>query len=573
MSNNGSSDDSTTDLDGRLVLGRYRIVRPLARGGMGVVYLGRVEGDAGFSKPVVVKSVLPNSSAERDSEQLFAREARIVANLQHPGIVAVVDFGKFGPALVMVLEYVHGYHLGQWLRFVNETRGSVPVPLACHVVLCVLDALSYAHNLTRPDGTGLGIVHRDVSPANVLIDLQGHVKLSDFGIARMADDEFKTQEGIFRGTLAYCAPESILGFTPSPQMDQYSAAAVLYHLLAGKNPFIGTSPKETLNRVLSNAPALIATVRDDVPGEIVTAVARALSKNPEARFASVEDFARAIRSGCSWSEHEVAEDFAAQIAHDFSGDGIAKQLNLEPLTQRDAAWRDVQSTDRRIPLSSSPPRLRSESKLAPAPSPASEYDTSREAPISKVKQDARGRPTTWFVFAALAAGAGAAAVIALLPHAQGDHTPRVLVIEKEKATPDESASPTAQASQAPAPQASQAPTAPASSSRSTVPQGHPTATASANRGAQLARAFQKQETKIQGCFRQYEGSVEGDPQVSVRFRVDASGVVQNAAVSPSSIANTPLGACITTIARATNFGPQPEPLSFAIPIAARFVHR
>ena len=187
-------------MSGRVVLGRYRIVAPLARGGMGIIYLGRLEGAAGFAKPVVIKTVIPDAKDTR-ATQLFVREARILSNLEHPNIVGVLDFGEVDGEYIMVLEYVHGFHLGFWARFVKETRGNMPVMHAVEVMLPVLDALESAHRLTRADGTPLGIVHRDVSPANILIDQAAHVKLHDFGIARMADDEFKTQDGTFRGTL------------------------------------------------------------------------------------------------------------------------------------------------------------------------------------------------------------------------------------------------------------------------------------------------------------------------------------------------------------------------------------
>ncbi|HEX5098716.1 MAG TPA: serine/threonine-protein kinase, partial [Polyangiaceae bacterium] len=170
-----ASGESAPSLSGRVLLGRYRVVRPLARGGMGVVYLGRVEGAAGFAKPVVIKALLTNPTQAEEGEHLFAREARIVSHLQHPGIVSVFDFGQVDGTHVMVLEYVHGYNLGQWFRYVTDARGAVPVHHATHIVLGVLDALDYAHRLTRPDGTPFGIVHRDISPGNVLIDDQGRV--------------------------------------------------------------------------------------------------------------------------------------------------------------------------------------------------------------------------------------------------------------------------------------------------------------------------------------------------------------------------------------------------------------
>ena len=153
-------------MSGRVVLGRYRVVAPLARGGMGIIYLGRLEGAAGFSKAVVIKTVIPDAKDAR-AAQLFAREARIVSNLEHPSIVGVLDFGEVDGEYIMVLEYVHGFHLGNWWRNVKDARGSMPVAHAVEVMLPVLDALDFAHRMKRADGTPLDIVHRDISPANI----------------------------------------------------------------------------------------------------------------------------------------------------------------------------------------------------------------------------------------------------------------------------------------------------------------------------------------------------------------------------------------------------------------------
>jgi len=571
--------ESSASLTGRIVLGRYRIVRPLARGGMGVVYLGRVEGDAGFSKPVVVKSVLSDFD-EQEGERLFAREARIVANLQHPGIVAVIDFGKVGGAHVMVLEYVHGYNLGQWLRFVSQIRGSMPVQQAVHVVLCVLDALGFAHALARPDGTALGIVHRDISPANVLIDLQGHVKLSDFGIARMADDEFKTQRGLFRGTVLFSAPEALRGESTSPKVDQYACAVVLYQLLAGKNPFKGAEPSESVTRVLTHVPPPISTLRSDVPAALDAAISRALSKNPAKRFDSVGEFARAIRAGCTWPEREAAESFAAQIERDFSGTEMSEALGLEPLAIRDASWREAQEpSTHRVSLSSSPPGMRS--GVLPQGSTLPELAAAVGAPAkaqAASQQDAAPAKKVWLwiVVAALVAGAGSAAVIALLTRPNQQSASRLLVIEKQAADPvpadparaDPAPPPADSATAAPVDTASAAPPQAAASAP-----GRAEGAAGVGRGALLGRAFQRQESKIQSCFQQHAASVQGEPRISVNFQIDAAGAVQNAIVSPSSVAGTALGQCLVGVARATSFGPQPEPISFSIPIAARVVRK
>jgi eukaryotic-like serine/threonine-protein kinase len=577
--NSESGAESSNVLIGRLVLGRYRIVRPIARGGMGVVYLGRVEGAAGFSKPVVIKSVLPAFGGGNDGERLFAREARIVANLQHPGIVAVIDFGKVDTAYVMVLEYVHGYHLGQWLRFVTEARKRVPTPFAVHPALCVLDALNFAHSLTRPDGSSLGIIHRDVSTGNVLIDIQGQVKLSDFGIARMADEEFKTQEGIFRGTLAFCAPEAVQGAHPSRQMDQYGAAVVLYQLLAGRNPFIGNDLPETLHRVLTHDPPPLSSLRDDVPVQIDRAIARALQKKPEERFPSVADFARAIRAGCTWSEREQAELFAAQVAIDFGGQEMADRLGLEPLPLRDAAWREVQDPVRQVPLSSSPPQIKDEVlRRDRATIPVRGASTSRTLPVADATPAQRRNPVSLIVLAVAAVAAGLVAAITLLARQPGAPAPKLVVIEKEQASSNEAPSNEATIPTSAVKTQQEKTTEPVaalpSSSATSLAIRRPatSATAEPGRGVLLARSFQRQEGKIQSCFRDHPESIEGEPHISVRFQVSASGAVQNALVSPSSVASTALGACIVSVARSTDFGPQPEPISFAIPIAARVVH-
>jgi eukaryotic-like serine/threonine-protein kinase len=584
--------DSSTALQGQIVLGRYRVVRPLARGGMGMVYLGRVEGAAGFAKPVVIKAVIGAFGGAADSEQLFAREARIVANLQHPNIAAVIDFGQAEGSQVMVLEYVHGYDLRHWLRYVTQTRGRIPVRHAIHVVLQVLDALAFAHGLARADGKALGIVHRDVSPANVLIDVRGHVKLSDFGIARSADDEFKTQEGLFRGTVAYSAPEALQGGPVSPAFDQYAAAVVLYHLLSGKNPFKGEESFETIPRVLTYVPPPISTSCPEVSIGVEAAIGKALAKDPRDRFLSVEEFARALRGACVWSEREAAAEFAAQVQADFNGP-MAETLGLESLSLREASWRDAQqgAPERRVSLSSTPPGIVSGSQPVNAGERTTNVNafddpnerinaaklqernpraTSSRPPAAQGRLAAPHRVWVWIVLAALAAGAGSAAVLVLVPLREAPKAAGVVVIEKQtEAETAQPAEPPADIAAAPAAVAS-AVAAAAVESVPAAPTKAPARAPTDTGPASLARAFQRQGGKVQRCFEQNPGVVQG---MSVRFQIDAAGKVQHATVTPASVAATPLGVCITGVARATTFGPQPEPVAFSIPIAARVVKR
>ena len=177
-------------LVGLTVLGRYRIVQTLARGGMGAVYLGRTEGAEGFARPVVIKRVLPALMGDSEIAQLFVQEARILADLQHPNIVGVLDFGQQDDGTyVTVFEYVNGYSLAEWSRFLEQQRERLPIDAALHIVGRVLDALEHAHAFRRVDGKQVQVIHRDVSPSNVLLSDQGTVKLLDFGIAQVSGDD------------------------------------------------------------------------------------------------------------------------------------------------------------------------------------------------------------------------------------------------------------------------------------------------------------------------------------------------------------------------------------------------
>jgi len=591
---------NTNPMLGRVVLGRYRIVAPLARGGMGIIYLGRLEGAAGFAKPVVIKTVIPEGNDSKGAVQLFAREARILANLEHPSIVGVLDFGEAGNDYVMVLEYVHGFHLGAWSRFVRATRGDMPIAHAVEAMLPVLDALEFAHGLTRPDGAPLGIVHRDISPANILLDNQGHVKLHDFGIARMADDEFKTQDGTFRGTLSYTAPETLTGTAASPRSDLYGCGVVLYQLISGVNPFKGQQPSETLHRVLSHVPPGLRTLRPDVSEQLERLIARSMAKDPAQRFESAAAFAAALRAARSWSEASATQDLVHTIQADFNGPEMAQQLELEPLALRDKAWRAV--VGERVRLGSSPPRrpdMRSETadlrklrsdpdgsmvtihaapsdallQLASMPHAGNEeertrYAHSKTAEVSAGESEGapanRSRRVKLALLGAtgalLLAGGGAFAAFGRAPEPAPT---RFLLIEKQPAASPSSEAPVSAAVPPDVPSASAAAElkAPAPSAAVTPK------SASASSGTSLSAAFQRQQGRIAGCFRGSPSDL-GQPQITVHFKIDASGSVQAAELSPAGVSGSPLGGCILGIARSTHFPATGSAVNFAIPITA-----
>ncbi|HWZ93203.1 MAG TPA: protein kinase [Polyangiaceae bacterium] len=615
-------DSSARSMMGNVVLGRYRIVAPLARGGMGIIYLGRLEGAAGFAKPVVIKTVIPEGNDSKRSVQLFVREARILSNLEHPSIVGVLDFGEVGTDYVMVLEYVHGFHLGAWSRFMNHARGGMPIAHAVEVMLPVLDALAFAHTLTRPDGTPLGIVHRDISPANILIDHQGHVKLHDFGIARMADDdEFKTQDGTFRGTLSYTAPETLQGVPASPSSDLYGCSVVLYQLISGTNPFKGNTPSETLHRVLTHVPPGLRSLREEVSEKLDRVVSRAIAKDPAQRFESAAELAAALRWARDWSEARANEELVRAIQSDFNGPSMAEYLELEPLAVRDHAWRAVVGP--RASLSSIPPPPRQETSRDSQPATAmvrrSSFDLDVQPTVQGLPSDAllelarMGLPEAKLSApdeatrnaraqraVAPAPTAEVARVAEPTPERARSKLPLVLVgavgmlvlggaaflafsnkqepVEQRFLLIEKQAAPSSSNAAAPPPSAAasganNSPSAPVVA-MSALPQEQAPSAAPSTRsvspnagGGSLSGAFQRQQGRVVGCFRSHPNDFSDQP-LNVRFKIDGSGAVQSAELSPPGLSNSALGACILGVARSTHFPGTGAPVSFTIPITA-----
>ena len=330
------------DLVGRTVLGRYRVVRAIGRGGMGVIYLARSEGAAGFIKPFVIKQAAPEATSGDTMIAQLAREARIMTNLHHPGMVSVIDFAAEGRSHLLVLDYVQGYNLGQWRKYVQHSGKDFPAELALHVVERVLDALDYGHRLTRSDGSPLGIVHRDVSPGNVLLDVEGNVKLADFGVARMSSDHTEASDGQSdQGQDAYMAPELFAHVAPTPSSDVYACAVMLHELLVGRNKFKADHVPATAIRVMQHVPSFVSAARSDVPPELDAVLQRALKKSPEERFASARELAVALNRLRTVPREQSAAELARLVKEDFNNPRMAELLGVDDPSTLERAWRDL----------------------------------------------------------------------------------------------------------------------------------------------------------------------------------------------------------------------------------------
>ena len=268
------------DLSSAPLDGRYRILSRLGGGGMADVYLAR---DESLGRQVAVKVLKEPLAADQEFVERFRIEARAAASLNHPSIVAVYDRGRAGESLYIVMEFVDGESLKQRVR----REGRLAADDAAGMALAVLNALRVAHEAH--------IVHRDITPANVLIDKDGGVKVTDFGIARMPDSAL-TRSGALLGTSSYLSPEQAQGRPADERSDLYSLGVVLYQMLTGRLPFRGDSEVAVALQHVSAAPPNPRSVADGVPEEYAAVVMRALCKHPDDRFQSAAEFADALRA-------------------------------------------------------------------------------------------------------------------------------------------------------------------------------------------------------------------------------------------------------------------------------------
>ncbi|MBI4814943.1 MAG: protein kinase [Deltaproteobacteria bacterium] len=275
----------------------YRILGAIHRGGMGEILLARAEGAEGFSRKLVLKGLLPQLATDVVSHDLFRREAMLMARLEHPNVVRVVDFTAVDGQPFLAMEYIRGRNFHQVIQRAVHDKKRVPLNVALAVMGAALRGLHYAHHARDAEGRPLGIVHRDVSPGNVLVSFFGEVKVTDFGIA-LADGEKKhTAPRTIRGKARYTAPELISGKPATPQSDVFAAGVVLAEALIGQPLFERGGLNETLMAIVSESrEALLTRVfthTEEVPG--LRGVLRgALAKRPEDRFVSALQMAEAI---------------------------------------------------------------------------------------------------------------------------------------------------------------------------------------------------------------------------------------------------------------------------------------
>jgi serine/threonine-protein kinase len=275
--------------------GKYLLLRQLAVGGMAEVYLARQSGPAGFEKECVIKRILPSLAADQQFVNMFLDEARIAARLSHPNIVQIYDLGRLSDQdYYLAMEHVPGVDLQQIGEAEKKRGGRVPLQIALRLIANVAEGLDHAHRATDARGAPLGIVHRDVTPSNVIVSIDGVAKILDFGIAKAVAKDSRTEVGVIKGKIPYMSPEQVQGEPIDARSDVFSLGTILYELTVGQRPFGGQNAAELSIQILHDEPSRPEVVAEGYPEALANIVRRAQAKRPQDRFQTAREMGEAL---------------------------------------------------------------------------------------------------------------------------------------------------------------------------------------------------------------------------------------------------------------------------------------
>jgi serine/threonine protein kinase len=312
-------------------LGRYTVLKHLASGGMADVLLGRTDGIEGFERHVVLKRIRPQHAKDERFIRMFLDEARVAASLHHQHIVQVHDIGESDGEFFIAMEYLHGEDVRTLLSNASRTRAHVPVGYAVAIVSAAASGLHYAHERRGVDKRPIGIVHRDISPSNILVGYDGSIKIVDFGIAK-ASRRHDTRTGNLKGKISYMSPEQCRGSDVDRRSDVYSLGVVLYELATTTRLFRGDNDYLVMDQIVNGRVSLPQVRRPELPNELSAIIMRAIAPDPERRYFTAEELRIAL------------EQFAARARLTASTAAIGAYLRKQ-FGERPEPWLDLEGQD------------------------------------------------------------------------------------------------------------------------------------------------------------------------------------------------------------------------------------
>ncbi|HYM61200.1 MAG TPA: TonB family protein [Thermoanaerobaculia bacterium] len=319
-------DDRDDSVEG-VRFGQYLLVEKIATGGMAEVWKARMRGVEGFQKIVAIKKILPHLSDNRDFIEMFVDEAKLAAQLNHNNIIHIYDLGKIQSSYYIAMEYIDGHDLKTILRRGEERDQPMSIELALFIASKIASALDYAHRKHDFEDRDLGLVHRDISPQNVLISQEGDIKLCDFGIAKAASKASHTQAGALKGKLQYMSPEQAWGRNIDKRSDIFALATVLFEMLTGRKLFSGDNELSILEQVREARVLPPSQFNEDVSPEIDTIVQKALEKEPDRRYQTAGELARDLDAVLyTFKPTPTSADLAIYMHRIWSADTLMQPL-------------------------------------------------------------------------------------------------------------------------------------------------------------------------------------------------------------------------------------------------------
>jgi serine/threonine protein kinase len=406
------------------VVGRYEIFDEIAAGGMATVYLGRIMGSGGFSRTVAIKRLHPQFAKNPEFVTMFLDEARLAARIRHPNVVPTLDVVAASGELFLVMEYVEGETLSRLARRVKERGERVPMPILMRIMNDALQGLHAAHEARDERGLPLYIVHRDVTPQNILVGIDGVSRLLDFGVAKAAGRAQTTHEGQIKGKLAYMAPEQLMSSGVTRETDLYAASVILWEMLTGARLVTGDNEVDLVANLLKRDIQPPSHLVAAVPGELDVVVMRGLAAKPEDRFPTARAMCVALaRCGIREAPSIAVGEWVAALAVESLTNRMAKVAALE--SQPGSNSRPSESTRTSLTSVGSPsettrvtgtehlsirsrsPPSRARSDLHTAPSSAGAEGLDAHAGVHVMRHKFRGRVWGGAAIGALALAAGA----------------------------------------------------------------------------------------------------------------------------------------------------------------------